>query len=243
MKSDRTQAFANMSSRQKVTIGVFVIVVIVIGWQLIGLFKSNTEEAATSSATKPNMLQGAASGQGQGMASQQPAPAPKPAATPLSQREIELMRLQQETEAKYIAAINELQMLKVQKDIAETNKAIATAKLDTVTAQKGIVQMLAPQSPPVTQADYAQSLVNQTAAGQQGQAASMKPADVSYTVISVSQIQSRWSAVLGYQGNLYSVSVGDVLPADGSKVVSIDRAGVVLEKNDTKKKISLVSII
>jgi type IV pilus biogenesis protein PilP len=236
MKSDRAQGIANMSTRQKVTIGVFVVVIIVVIWQVIGLFKGDSQPAAVPAPTM--------AGTGQpGMPSQvmpaQP-PAPKPAAAPLSQREIELMRLQQETEAKYIAAINELQMLKVQKDIAETNKAIATAKLDTVTAQKGIVQMLEPQAPPPTPADYAQSLVNQTASAQ---GAGVRSGEVSYTVISVSKTQSRWNAVLGYQGNLYSVAIGDVLPADGSKVISIDRTGVVLEKDDVKKKVSLVSII
>lgn len=230
-----------MSTRQKVTIGVFVVVVIVIAWQLIGLLKSDAPPAATPKAVATNVAPGQASMPGQA-AMPAPQPAPKPVAAPLSQREIELMRLQQETEAKYIAAINELQMLKVQKDIAETNKEIAAAKLETVTAQKGIVQMLAPPAPP-TQADYAQSLANQTPPNGQQQPATMKAADSNYTVISVSKIQSRWNAVLGYQGNLYNVSVGDVLPTDGSKVVSIDRSGVVLEKNDVTKKISLVSII
>jgi hypothetical protein len=62
-------------------------------------------------------------------------------------------------------------------------------------------------------------------------------------VISVSQLQNRWGAVLGYQGNLYSVFSGDVLPPDGSKVISISKSGVILEKNGIRTLVSMVPVI
>lgn len=248
MRSDKTQT-TNMNTRQKVTAAILIIVLIVIIWQVIGLFRGGksapaaTAPATTTKAPAAHAIptpQNATPQPAQLTAQQQPA---------MTEREMQLMRLQEETQAKYVAALNELQMLKISKEIAETNQAISKAKLETVTAEKGIVTLLSPQVP-VGPADYARGLVNPVTSGNVVRAGATPtattapvPAQVNYTVISVSQIQYKWSAVLGYQGRLYSVSTGDILPADGSKVVSIDRTGVVLEKEGDKKKISLVPII
>jgi type IV pilus biogenesis protein PilP len=229
--ADKDQGSDN-KSRQKIMIGVTVVVVAFVGWQVMGMFggKAQEEEQAKVAAATPP-----------------PAPMPTPKAAelpkqpaPLTQREVELMQLQQETEAKYPAAINELQMLKIQRDIAETNKAIVSAKLDTVSAQKNIVAILAPEQP----TNYSQRLTNPVTGEPTGAGVPTQDIlQVAYTVISVSEIQSRWSAVLGAQGKLYNIHVGDILPPDNSKVISIDRYGVVLEKEGVKKTISLVPII
>ena len=67
-------------------------------------------------------------------------------------------------------------------------------------------------------------------------------ADAPYVVISVSMQFDRWSAVLGNQGKLYNVSVGDNL-SDGSTVVSINKTSVVLSKDDRKRKLSIQTSI
>ncbi len=247
MRSDKTQT-TNMNTRQKVTAAILVIVVIVIVWQVIGLFRGGKSAPAAITPAATTAKTPMAHAPTPQNATPQPAQlaAPQPV---MSEREMQLMRLQEETQAKYVAALNELQMLKVAKEIAETNQAISKAKLETVTAEKGIVNLLSPQVP-VGPADYARGLVNPVTSGNVVRpgtttttTTTQTPAQVNYTVISVSQLQYKWSAVLGYQGRLYSVSTGDILPADGSKVVSIDRTGVVLEKEGDKKKISLVPII
>jgi type IV pilus biogenesis protein PilP len=260
MTADKTQSFSTMTTRQKATAGVVVLVVIILVWQVIGMFggsKAPPQEASpgpkspfgsppqvgpNGAPVPPHQASG-------GAGTPQPV-ATVPAAPPLSQREADLLKLQQETEAKYLSALNELQILKVDREIAETNKAIATAKLDMVTAQKGIVDLLNPPAVPKGGYGQAMSGLPQGAIPAQSTAASTTetpppaaPKEVSYTVISVSQLQYRWGAVLGYQGNLYSVHVGDILPADGSKVISIDKSGVVLEKSGEKKKISMTPII
>src|SRR3990167_8520018 len=230
MIQDKFQFIASMSMRQKMIAGAVVLVVIFLIWQLMGLF-GNGNGASTPPPPTVVPLQ---------QMVPKPAPLPKPA---VSQREKELLQQQEEIEAKYIAAINELQMLKLEREIAETNKAIIDAKLGTITAQKNIIDLLSPPPPPqVVQGGYAQSL----AGGSVTTAlpiTSQQPQEVNYTVVSISRLESRWSAVLGYQTNLYQVSTGDVLPIDGSKVVSIDRSGVLLEKEGVRKKISLVPII
>lgn len=257
MTADKVQ-LSSLTTRQKVVAGVVVFIVIFLIWQIKGMFSGGS--SAPTVQPKPSPSQPMANGTQGGPTN--PAVPSTPSANPqqskpqqvaqvagqqpLSPREMELIKLQQETEAKYIAALNELQLLKINQSIAETNKAIATAKLDTVTAQKGVVDLLS--GPSNTPASYAQNLagVPTSSSPPQGQPQANAPAlqpQVPYTVISVSRLQYKWNAVIGAQGNLYSVTIGDRLPPDGSKVISIDKAGVTLEKNGVTTKISLVPII
>lgn len=249
MATDKQDA---AKKRQPIVIGILAVIVVFILYEAYGMFGGGggsapaTPPATTSAAITPTPAM-PAGGQMPPQMQQQAAAQNQPAQPPLTPREIELMRQQEELEARYIAAVNELQMLKVQKDIAEANKAIASAKLDTVTAQKNTLNALSPQAP-TTPEGYAQAL----AGGQPLPAAAVQTAGASaaaaqqptYTVISITNLQYRWSAVLGYQGKLYSVSVGDVLPADNSKVTAIDKSSVTLINKDGKEtKISLVPII
>lgn len=246
MRSDKSDTPG--SSRQKLIIGGLILVIIIIIWQVMGLFGGKSEAPAPEAkpSTSPAMANTPPNPQ-----QSKPAPAELAQAqpqTPPSPAEIELRRLQQETQAKYLAALNELQMLKVAREIAEANQAIMTAKLATVTAEKNIVNLLVPQQTQLSAQDYAKGLVT-PGSGAPTTTQSSQPAsapllqEVKYSVISVSLLQYRWSAVLGYQGNLYNVHVGDILPPDGSTVVAISKTGVVLERNGVKKKVSLVPAI
>jgi type IV pilus biogenesis protein PilP len=222
---------SDLTTRQKLTVGVFAVIVIVIVWQIIGLLRGSS----TNTLTPKNQTANAP----------QPMPIPKPASLPkpalVNEREAALLKAQQQLQDKYVAALNELQMLRIERDMAEQNKAIAAAKLDMVKAQKDVVNLL--NKPVVTTEAYAQGLSNPISSAQPQQApvpSSSSANEANYVIISVSQLQGRWNAVLGYQGKLFNANIGDVLPADGSKVVSIDKSGVTLEKDNSKKKISLL---
>lgn len=246
MRSDKTQAIANMNPRQKITAAVLVVILIIVIWQVVGMFGgSKATPPMERNASQANAMRGNTPATPPQQVTPQPAELMKQQQA-TSPREAQLMMLQQETQAKYIAALNELQMLKISREIAETNQAIATAKLATVTAEKNIVNLLAPPQS-ITPTQYSRGLVNPVSSGNvianQNVPQQMAPSEINYSVISVSQLQYRWGAVIGYQGNLYSVYVGDHLPADGSRVVSIDKSGVVLEKDGVKRKLSLVPII
>ncbi len=239
---DKT-GFLNMPTRQKIMAGIVLIILMVIVWQVVGLFTGGGSSSIDMSSSNKNAPNGQASA---APPPQQVATLPKP--TQLTAVEAQLLQLQQETQAKYIAALNELQMLKIQKDIATNQRDIMKARQDTVSAQKNIVDMLAPSGPTANVATYAQNLVSSGGASagqpqQQGGQGGLVPNEARYTVISVSLLQHKWGAVLGYQGSLYSVKTGDILPADDSIVVSIDKSGVVLEKNGVKRLVSLVPII
>jgi len=246
MTSAKAQALANMTTRQKVMGGVVVLIVLIILWQLSSMFKGGGKKTARPIIETNSTAMMGASGPGAvapGAPMQPQQITPKPAelkqAQPMTDREAELMKLQQETQAKYLDALNQLQILKVTRDIAQTNKDISTAKLATVVSEKKIVDLLTPPAPPATPETYAKNLVNPTSTG----AIVTPEQEVNYSVISVSELQYRWGAVLGYKGNLYNVHVGDILPPDGSTVFSINKDGVTLLKDGVKKKISLISII
>jgi type IV pilus biogenesis protein PilP len=238
--ADKEHVIANMTTRQKVTALVLVLVLIIVLWEVIGLFRHGSKATPLSMTANKTGMTGNMPGGAPPMRTPQPAELPQ--LKIMSPREAALVKLQQETQARYLFALNELQVLKVARDIAEANQAIMAAKLATVTAEKHIVDLLTPPSAPVAPGAYAKGLVNPVTSGNVV-TTTFVPPEVSYTVVSVSQLEYRWSAVLGSQGRLYNVSIGDILPPDGSKVISISKSGVELEKDNVKKKVSLVPII
>ncbi|HEX4045345.1 MAG TPA: hypothetical protein VHZ76_06750 [Gammaproteobacteria bacterium] len=222
-----------MTTRQKVILVIFVIILGVLIWQLVGLIRPNQNSvvAPVAAANTMNTIQPSAP---KAVALTRPAP------VPLTPRELQLLKQQQDLEAKYVSALNELQMLKIEREIVENNRAIMAARFDTLSTQKNIVALLNPSEPPVPPGEYAQKLVTPTTGAQGGEPAAQ---EAGYSVISVTQLHHRWSAVMGYQGRLYQVAVGDYLPIDGSKVLSIDKSGIWLERANVKRKVSMVPAI
>ena len=260
---------SGISTKQKVIAVVLVIMVFFIVWQVISLFGKGGKPIPPPpmTMTKQNVAHpmqmtapsSAGNVPGGAMISAAPSPPvqvePRPVPT---QEESELLKLQQQTQAKYIAALNELQMLKIQREIAETNQAITSAKLATVTSEKGITDLLtgpaAPPQPAVNFGSYASQLASPAPTAEGGEAAAAVPPppplviqrpveETPYVVISVSMQLGTWRAVIGYQGKLFSVTVGDTLPIDGAKVVSISRRGVQLKKDGKTRRIPITSVI
>lgn len=266
-------SLGSMTSKQKAMAAIFVVIVLLVIWQVMGLMggggstKPTTDITPTKSMSATNPSGGSAMPGGQqhpgGMTPpagggapapiqannmpQQPQQLTQTSALPM-QRDTELMNMQKQTQHSYLEAVDQLQMLRVQREIAEANQAIAAAKLATVTAEKNVSDLLTkPAAPVIPAGAYANKLVGPTmvGAGTLPEAAPAAPVTpgTPYVVISVSMGGNKWSAVLGYNGKLYNVSIGDVLPDDGSKVVGINRDGVTLDTNGTRKKISLVASI
>jgi hypothetical protein len=153
--------------------------------------------------------------------------------------------MQKATEEKYVVKLNELEELRLQRQIAEMNQGIAAAKLATVTAEKDISDLLTrPSQPsqPIPESVYTSQLVNQGAAETPIPPPPITNPIADYTLISVSMQLHKWSAVIGYQGKLFYVNIGDSLP-DNSTVVSINKNNVILKKDGETKKIAMVSSI
>lgn len=268
------------SSRQKVIAVVVVIVFLIIAWQVFGIFRSHSGGASSPTiapATRPmnpNTAGTTATTSVPGrptnpvnptqstiptMAPTQPAQA---AAEPPPLRETtvsvnpQLAALQQTNEEAYIEQLNKLQNLKIQREIAETNQAIAVAKLATVTAEKNVSDLLTkpatPPGPVLPPGMTAGILAGPPIPPPHIPTPPAKPVtavivptipEVNYTVVSVAMELGRWSAILSNEGRLYNVTVGDVLPPDGSRVISINRNAVTLGLKGKRRTISMVPTI
>lgn len=294
-----------MTTRQKIIAGVLVIVLLFILWQIVGLFGGGgggtpppitpvkpTQMTEASPTGPPAGTQPATPPGAGGPMPTTPGPMPTPTTNVPAPEVVEqpqpsqfstgtvsldnqIVKLQKETEQKFIDQLNQLQMLRVQRDIAETNQAIAAARLATVTAEKNVsdlltkpaqptipISALQPPPPPVPEGAYAKALGGATAqipGGGPGAPTVVAPEtpappppapttvvvipEVKYVVISVSMQFGKWSAILGYEGKLFSVSVGDVLPPDNSVVASINKNGVVLVNKGKRRKLSMVTSV
>lgn len=289
-KNLKGNPLSGMTTKQKATAGALVVVVIIVLWNVIGLFGGGGEAPAPAPQPKAGPMSAATPGK---LGAPTPAsggitPVPNPAAaggppTPaLPQAPIaegpalretaasldaRIVDLQKQTQQKYMEEINQLQTLRIQREIAETNQAIAAANLATRTSEKAVSDLLTKPVPlppaPVPLGAYSNQLVNPTlqgvnvagvpttgpatpppgAATTPGPTNPPAPVETQYVVISVSMQLGRWSAVLGYQGRLFNVSIGDVLPVDGSVVSSINKNGVVLVKGNNRRRISIISSI
>ena len=259
MSIDTRKPGSSMDNKQKIIIGVMAIVVIIVIWQVVGLFggggssppaevTKSTTRTTTTQKSSPSMNSPAASA-ADTTASSFPANPQnqmnKPQEAPV-QNNSEILKIQKDSEEKYLTNVNQLQMLKLQQQIAETNQAIASAKLATVTSEKSIADMLTKPAPtPVSISEYASNMAGipsgpPVAAAVTTTTTIITKPDTPYAVLSVAQQGYKWSAIVGgLGGKLYKVGVGDSLNDDGSKVISINRVGIVLEKDGKKRKISL----
>jgi type IV pilus biogenesis protein PilP len=236
--ADKMQAVSNMNTRQKITAGVFGVIILVVLWQVWGMFggKSSkpTHTASNQTMMQPNM-------------SSLPAPSVPtqmqqvPQQTANTPQEQASMQQQQDAQLRYLQALNELQLLKVSQNIAETNRSIMAAKFDTINSEKKIVDLLSGPAQPAP--NYAQAMTNNVSNESATTKTVTTTSEVPYNVVSITETHEVWSAVLGSSGTLYHVRVGDVLPADGSTVISIHANSVTIEKAGARRKLSLVSII
>jgi hypothetical protein len=225
------------NQKQKIMLVVTVVIIIFVAWQVYGLFGGGggEAEAPATTANKAAAGQPAAGGTPASQAAAgAPAEIPQPKQAPV-QANTELLKIQQDTQAKYVSALNELQMLKVQKEIAETKQAITSSILANATAEKSITDLLTVQQIP-TQNQFSSAPSAPAAMPTGGMSSSDQPVkpmtsmfmEVPYTIVSVTFKNERWNAVLMYQEKYYHVSVGDVLPADNTTVTAINKNGVTL---------------
>jgi hypothetical protein len=200
------------SQKQKIMIVAIIVVVLFVAWQVLGLRGGGNNNAAItpSSPSAPNAMgpkpMTAANGSSQmapGISTPPPAPAPTPTApqqVTLPAASTELGNSQSQAQTEYVNALNRLQLLKVKREIDETETAIATAELNRMTAEKSIADMiLAKQQAAAAAQEVAPvpppSTVAPTNAPPPPIMQPRQP-EVAYTLQSVSYEGSKWSAVI-----------------------------------------------
>ncbi|HSW71534.1 MAG TPA: hypothetical protein VLH77_06095 [Gammaproteobacteria bacterium] len=165
--ADSQSSFAALSPKQKMMAIIFLMIAIFIVWEVIGMFRggkaleraltpSPPAIAANAPLPKPALPQAPPPAVQQAVSAPPASPSRPPNAPQLtpqqSHPQVEMappasvMLMQQEqVQSKYVSALNELQMLKIQREIAETSQAIVAAKLATATAEKSITDLLSKQ--------------------------------------------------------------------------------------------------
>ncbi len=239
-------------NKQKITIAIVAVIVLFVIWQAAGLFGGGGESARTPSAPKAEVAMNSASPikatspaplQNVNPASAMPAQPVAPSILSLSINPEEL-KTQRENETRYINAVNQLQMLKIQREIAETTQAITKSKLDTVTSEKSITDLLVNAPLPASLLPPGQNLPGMMPDQQTIKTTvTTTKAEPNYVVLSVSKKDNKWRAVIGNLGKLYSLTIGDTLPADGSTVIFINTKGVTLQKDGKTRRIPISSAI
>lgn len=255
--ADSQSRFATLPPGQKITVIIFLIIAIFIVWEVIGMFRGNSSKggdkivAAPSTAATPaskqalpqppmagprqNMVPGNPR-QPMGMPAQPTVQNSHPAAE-IAPPSPPVLLQQEQVQNKYVSALNELQMLKIQKEIAETSQAIITAKLATATAEKSISDILAEAQAASVPPNAGKGPLPSPPLSNMQQPSETEV--VSYSVQSVSMEQDQWHAVVKFKDKLYDVGVGDMLPPDSSTVKAIDQSGVTLEKAGFEQRVPL----
>lgn len=264
------QGFAALPPRQKTIVVIILMMAVFAVWEVIGVLRggknasiaispSQPAVAATAPTPKPPQLKPdlpkSAPPAVQQMAGPAPAAAtpPRPPASPhltpqQSHPEVEstppssiVLVQQEQVQSKYVNALNELQMLKIQKEIAETSQAIVAAKLATATAEKSISDLLSEGETPANKPGGPTTGPSSTNVEppQQLPPGVIAETPGSYSVQSVSMEQDQWHAVVKFKDKLYNVSVGDMLPPDKSLVKTIDQRGVTLDMGGMEQRIPL----
>jgi hypothetical protein len=259
--ADNKMSFSTLTTKQKV-IGVLTVVIFgFIIYEVIGMFSSGkpvgptiTPTASSSppkrmSATipappgvaSPQTMQASAQppGQAGSLTTFSPLTAPKESG--------DLQKQEQEQQQTYLDSVNQLQLLKIKREIAETNQAIASARLATETANKSMSDLLTQPSLPQIPGGNVPKNISGTAPGSLQGADNAPPIkapvlDIPFIVVSVSMRFNHWNAILGYEGKYYSVAIGDTL-FDGSVVAAIYKNGVTLIKDGKRRKVSIQTTI
>lgn len=256
MADDRQRGFSALPPKQRITIVIFLMLSLFVVWEGLSLFLGGGNQStvlspsqAAVAATLPVMKteppkNPPAKVEPAAIPQTPPRPPGAPASTPqesypqavaIPPPSVVIER-QDQIQNKYVSALNELQMLKIQKEIAETSQAIVAAKLATATAEKSISDLLseaaAAAAPSEKKATTSTALVSPPPL-------SAVETGGGYTVQSVSYEQDKWHAVIKFKNKLYDVGVGDLVPPDRSLVKHIDQSGVTLETAGMEQRIPL----
>lgn len=208
-----------LDKRQKILISLLAVVVLVLIWQVYGLFANDksviTGEVAKGDRPVAPTINNRLLLNNQTVRGNQPIAPTAGAATAVDPAT--------NSQAEYLRLVNEYQMAQLQRMIAEDNEAIAVAKRNAAQAMSDTAKM----------AGSADSLVASSSDDNNGDQDNSNTYSLVYTG---QQNDGQWTATLKKNGQTYDVIPGRQLP-DGSQVTSIDENGVLLNQAQNAGKL------
>lgn len=202
--------FNKLDQRQKILLGILVVVLLILIWQLHDIFSSK------SVVTPP--VKSAVVANNTGAPTQDAIN--RVSTTPSSPGAAADVDPTTNSQAEYLRLVNEYQMAQLQRMIAEDNEAIAVAKRNAAQAM----------------ADTAQSAGGSMADASSSSDDDQASSNTYVLVYTGQQSDGQWTATLKKNGQSYDVVPGRQLP-DGSQVTSIDENGVLLSQNQGASKL------
>jgi septal ring-binding cell division protein DamX len=209
----------NLDKRSKVIIGLIVVALIILIWQLSLLFGGNV---SLKPAPKIETM------------SIKKAIDPRDVIARHNQETASLLATGVENttgdnaaanQQKYLALVNEYQMLEIQRMIAQDQAAIAQSRAATAEALAKVAQ-----------------------AGGTASAADLGMNDASvnntsdYELIYTGEDNGEWTATLKKNGQFNDVTTGSTLP-DGAKILSVDDNGVLIQSGNQKRLVTFNGVM
>lgn len=223
----------NLDTRQKVIVVLTVVFFLIAGWQLVAIFKGNGGGHSHTAATPaPAAATSSVAAPAQQRAPQPNTPAPKQVALPApSPKTLAELQLSQQNQMEYLQLSSDYQLAKMRQMLADTNASIAKANLSSAKSSLELSKV----SQQYKTIHGASSDLSNVTPSQTPSALSHQSTKITisgkYSVALVAYQRGKWTATLRTDdGTLVSVKTGSQLP-DDSRVVMINRNGVVLQKD------------
>ncbi|HEV2613704.1 MAG TPA: SPOR domain-containing protein [Gammaproteobacteria bacterium] len=205
----------NMDKRQKVIALFLVIAVVVLAWQVYDLVG---DKGGSLSLPGRSLKQASdPTAVVKPMISVQPAVAPMTSTSSGSTTPYQ---------KQYMKLVNEYQLLQMQGMIAQQQATIAKSRAQTAEALSKINDLSGAGDASIADLNVATPATNESG---------------DYELIYTGQENGQWTATLKKGGQFNDVTAGSVLP-DGTKVLSVDDNGVLIDENNVKKIVTFNGI-
>ena len=214
------EKFKSLEKGQKIKLIIVIAVVIIILYMLSGLFSGNS----SSGYTPPTATNNKGS----------PTVQPQLVANVVQKQSIAkpdiLLNNLNEKQMAYLKAVNDLQMLQLQQQIAQTKQQIAQAELQAAQSNKQLQLIVSPPPPPLfSNPDQSQSV--------QPPPVAVVPT-ITYQLEYLANEGGKWQVILSANGSLINATMGTVLP-DGSTITNISGTSVTLTLNNQTKVLTI----
>jgi len=212
------EKFQSLENGQKIKVIIVVVVLIIIIYMISGLFGGNS-----SSNYRPSTV----------VNNQNKLPPPQLVANVVQKQSIAkpdiILNNLNEKQMAYLKAVNELQMLQLQQQIAQTKQQIAQAELQAAQSNKQLQSIISPPPPPL--------FANQDQS-QSAQSAAVVAPTITYQLEYLANQGGKWQVILSNNGNLINATMGTVLP-DGSTITNISGTSVTLMLHNQTKVLTI----